>query len=334
MAKLLECALNFSEGRREDVIRAIVAAAKGVHVLDVSSDKDHHRTVLTFVGSPEAAAEAALRVSAKAVELIDMNQHRGAHPRMGAVDVIPFVPLGQASMEEAIAVARQVGQRLGEELGIPVYLYEEAATRPERRNLADVRQGEYEGLVLKMAKPEWKPDFGPDHPHPTAGATAVGARTYLVAYNVNLGTSDVRIAKAIARALRAKTGGLKNVKALGVMLQERNLAQVTMNIVDPFQTPLYRVLEMVRIEAARYGVPVVGSEIVGLVPLAVILEAARYYLQLENFRDDQVLETRLWGGLDESPSTMRGGCSSAPRNSLDDSVRSTNADCNTGTNSN
>lgn len=294
MARLLECALNFSEGRREDIIRAIVAAAKGVRVLDVSSDKDHNRTVLTFVGSPEATADAALQISAKAVELIDMNQHHGAHPRMGAVDVIPFVPLGQTSMEEAIAVARQVGQRIGEELGIPVYLYEEAATRPQRRNLADVRQGEYEGLAQKLANPEWKPDFGPDRPHPTAGATAVGARIYLVAYNVNLGTSDVRIAKAIARALRAKSGGLQNVKALGVMLQERNLAQVTMNIVDPFQTPLYRVLEMVRMEAARYGVPVVGSEIVGLVPLTVILETARYYLQLENFRDDQVLEARLW----------------------------------------
>nr|MBC7245987.1 glutamate formimidoyltransferase [Chloroflexota bacterium] len=294
MVKLLECALNFSEGRREEVICAIVAAAKGVRVLDVASDKDHNRTVLTFVGSPETAAEAAFRVSAKAVERIDMNQHRGAHPRMGAVDVIPFVPLGQASMEEAIAVARQVGQRLGEELGIPVYLYEAAATCPQRRNLADVRQGEYEGLPQKLADPKWKPDFGPDRPHPTAGATAVGARIYLVAYNVNLGTSDVRVAKAIARALRAKTGGLQNVKALGVMLQERNLAQVTMNVTDPFQTPLYRVLEMVRIEAARYGVPVVGSEIVGLVPLTVILETVRYYLQLENFRDDQVLETRLW----------------------------------------
>lgn len=294
MARLLECALNFSEGRREDIIRAIVAAAKGVRVLDVSSDKDHNRTVLTFVGSPEATADAAFQISAKVVALIDMNQHHGAHPRMGAVDVIPFVPLGQTSMEEAIAVARQVGQRIGEELSIPVYLYEEAATRPQRRNLADVRQGEYEGLAQKLANPEWKPDFGPDRPHPTAGATAVGARIYLVAYNVNLGTSDVRIAKAIARALRAKTGGLQNVKALGVMLQERNLAQVTMNIVDPFQTPLYRVLEMVRMEAARYGVPVVGSEIVGLVPLTVILETARYYLQLENFRDDQVLETRLW----------------------------------------
>jgi glutamate formiminotransferase len=294
MAKLVECALNFSEGRRTDVIQAIAAAAQEVRVLDVSSDKDHNRTVLTFVGSPEAAAKAAFCITAKAVDLIDMNQHRGAHPRMGAVDVIPFVPLGQTSMEEAIATARQVGQRLGDELGIPVFLYEAAATRPERKNLADIRQGEYEGLVDKLADPQWKPDFGPDHPHPTAGATAVGARIYLVAYNVNLGTADIEIARLVARALRARTGGLHNVKALGVMLKERNLAQVSMNVVDPFQTPLYRVLELVRLEAARYGVSVVGSEIVGLVPLSVIVETARYYLQLEGFKDDQVLETRLW----------------------------------------
>jgi glutamate formiminotransferase len=296
MVKLLDCALNFSEGRRADVIKAVVAAAEGVRVLDVSSDKDHNRTVVTFVGSPSAAAAAAVHITAKAVELIDMNEHHGAHPRSGAVDVIPFVPLGEASMEEAIAVARQVGQRLGEDLGIPVYLYEAAATRPERRNLADVRQGEYEGLPQKLADPAWKPDFGPSHPHPTAGATAVGARIYLLAYNVNLGTPDVAIAKEIARAVRAKTGGLQNLKALGVMLHQRNQAQVTMNVVDPFHTPIYRVLELVRLEAARYGVPVVGTEIIGLVPLTVLLEAARYYLQLEEFRDDQVLETRLSQG--------------------------------------
>ena len=294
MAKLLECALNFSEGKREDVINAIAGAAQGVRVLDLNADKDHNRAVVTFVGSPQAVAEAAFRISAKAVELIDMNQHRGEHPRMGAVDVIPFVPLGEASMQEAIAAARQVGRRLGEELGIPVYLYEEAATRPERRNLADVRRGQYEGLPEKLADPQWKPDFGPNRPHPTAGATAVGARIYLVAYNVNLGTSEIDIAKAVARAVRAKTGGLHNVKALGVMIEERSLAQVTMNVVDPFRTPLYRVLELVKIEAARYGVPIVGSEIVGLVPLSVILDTVRYYLQLEDFRDDQVLEARLW----------------------------------------
>jgi glutamate formiminotransferase len=296
MAKVLECALNFSEGRREEVIQAIVAAAQGVRVLDVSSDKDHNRTVVTFAGSPQAAAAAAVRITANAVELIDMNAHHGAHPRIGAVDVIPFVPLGDATMDEAIAAAREVGQRLGDELGIPVYLYESAATRPERRNLADVRQGEYEGLPQRLADPSWKPDFGPSHPHPTAGATAVGARIYLLAYNVNLGTPDVEIAKAIARAVRAKTGGLQNVKALGVMLHERNQAQVTMNVVDPFRTPIYRVLELVRLESARYGVPVIGTEIIGLVPLTVMLEAARYYLQLEGFRDDQVLETRLGEG--------------------------------------
>lgn len=296
MAKLLECALNFSEGRREEVIQAIVGAAQGVRVLDVSSDQDHNRTVVTFVGSPQAAVEAAMQIAATAAELIDLNAHRGAHPRMGAVDVIPFVPMGQATMEEAIAAARQVGQRLGDDLSIPVYLYEAAATRPERRNLADVRRGEYEGLAHKMADPDWNPDFGPSRPHPTAGATAVGARIYLLAYNVNLGTPDVKIARAIARAVRAQTGGLQNVKALGVMLHERNQAQVTMNVVDPFHTPIYRVLELVRLEAARYGVPVVGTEVIGLVPLTLLVEAARYYLQLEGFRDDQVLETKLWAG--------------------------------------
>jgi glutamate formiminotransferase len=293
MTKLLECALNLSEGNRETLIQSIAAAAQGVHILDVQSDRDHNRTVLTFIGSPEAAAQAAFAVSAKAAELIDMNLHHGAHPRMGAVDVIPFVPLGDATMEDAIATARQVGKRLGDELGIPVYLYEEAASCPEHRNLADVRHGEYEGLAQKLADPEWKPDFGPAHPHPTAGATAVGARIYLVAYNVNLGTPSIEIARAIARALRAKTGGLQHVKALGIMLKDRNQAQVSMNVVNPFQTPLYRVLEAVRMEAARYGVAVTGTEIVGLVPLAVMLESARYYLQLEAFADDQVLETRL-----------------------------------------
>jgi len=295
MARWLECALNLSEGRRQDIVQTVVAAAQGVRVLDVSSDVDHNRTVLTFVGSPEGVAEAAFRISAQVVALVDMNHHHGAHPRMGAVDVIPFVPLGEATMAEAIAAAQQVGQRLGTELGVPVYLYEEAATRPARRNLADVRRGEYEGLAQKLADPAWKPDFGPASPHPTAGAAAVGARIYLVAYNVNLGTHEMSVAKDIARALRARTGGLHNVKALAVKLETRNQVQVSMNVVDPFQTPLYRVLEMVRMEATRYGVPVVGSEIVGLVPLSVILETARHYLQLENFRDDQVLETRRWG---------------------------------------
>lgn len=299
MAKLVECALNFSEGRREQVVQEIVEVARGIPgvALDVSTDAAHNRTVLCLIGPLEAVAQAAFGVSAAAVRLIDMNQHTGEHPRFGAVDVVPFVPLGETAMAEAVEAAHALGQRLGDELALPVYFYEAAATRPGRRNLADVRRGEYEALAERMRAPDWTPDCGPHQPHPTAGAVAVGARIFLVAYNVNLGTSDVGVAKAIARAVRAKTGGLAFVKALGVLVEGedgRSIAQVTMNVTDPFRTPLYRVFELVRLEAERYGVPVVGSEVVGLVPLEVLLDAARYYLRLENFATEQVLETRLW----------------------------------------
>jgi len=299
MTKLVECAINLSEGRREHVIQEIVDVAWAVPgvALDVSTDAAHNRTVLCLIGPLEAVARAAYDVSAAAVRLIDMNQHAGEHPRFGAVDVVPFVPLGETKMAEAMEVAHALGQRLGDELALPVYFYEAAAMRPERRNLADVRRGEYEGLAAKMRDPDWTPDCGPRQPHPTAGAVAVGARIFLVAYNVNLGTSDVKIAKAIARAVRAKTGGLAFIKALGVLVEGddgRQIAQVTMNVTDPFRTPLYRVFELVRLEAERYGVPVVGSELVGLVPLEVLLDAARYYLRLEAFATEQVLETRLW----------------------------------------
>jgi glutamate formiminotransferase len=299
MTKLVECALNFSEGRREHVVQEIVEVARGIPgvALDVSTDAAHNRTVLCLIGPLEAVAQAAFDVCAVVVHLIDMNQHAGEHPRFGAVDVVPFVPLGEVTMAEAVEAAHALGQRLGDELALPVYFYEAAATRPERRNLADVRRGEYEGLAEKMRGPDWTPDRGPHQPHPTAGAVAVGARIFLVAYNVNLGTSDVRVAKAIARTVRAKTGGLAFVKALGVLVEGedgRSVAQVTMNVTDPFRTPLYRVFELVRLEAERYGVPVVGSEIVGLVPLEVLLDAAQYYLRLENFATEQVLETRLW----------------------------------------
>lgn len=299
MTRLVECAINVSEGRRPDVVQEIAAAARetpGV-TLDVSTDAAHNRTVLCLIGPLEAVAQAAFDVSAAAVRLIDMNQHTGEHPRFGAVDVVPFVPLGETRMAEAVAAAHALGQRLGDELGLPVYFYEEAAAVPARRNLADVRRGEYEGLADRMRDPDWAPDRGPGQPHPTAGAVAVGARIFLAAYNVNLGTSDVKVAKAIARAVRARTGGLAFVKALGVLVEGKDgqpVAQVTMNVTDPFHTPLYRVYELVRLEAARYGVPVTGSEIVGLVPLEVLLDAARYYLRLEGFATEQVLETRSW----------------------------------------
>jgi len=298
MRKLFECALNLSEGRRLGVIEEIAAAAGRAsprgRVLDVASNADHNRTVLTFVGPADAVEQAAVAVTALALARINMNEHHGAHPRMGAVDVIPLVPLMDATMDEAVALARRIGARLGQELGLPVFLYEEAATRPERRNLADVRQGEYEGLRERLQSPLWQPDFGPPQPHPTGGAVAVGARRFLVAYNVNLGTGDVRIAKAIARAVRAKDGGLSGVKAIGLALSEPGRTQVSMNVVDPFNTPLYRVFELVRLEAQRYGVSVVGSEIVGLAPLAVLADTVRYYLRLEGFDDGQILEARLW----------------------------------------
>lgn len=295
MPKLFECALNFSEGRRTEVIDALAAAARsaGAEVLDVAPNADHNRTVLSLAGSAEAVEGAALAVAAEALRHIDMRTHRGAHPRMGAVDVVPIVPLGEATMDDAVALAKRIGARLAGELGLPVFLYEEAASRPERRNLADVRRGEFEGLAGRLAQPEWRPDFGPAQPHPTGGAVAVGARTFLVAFNVNLGTADVQVAKQVARAVRAKSGGLANVKAIGLELADRHQVQVSMNIVDPFATPLYRAFELVRIEAARYGVPIVGSEIVGLVPMAALTEVARYYLRLEGFSDGQVLESRL-----------------------------------------
>lgn len=296
MARLFECALNYSEGRRPEAIAEIAQAARGVRVLDVAPNEDHNRTVLSYVGPAKAVEAAAVSVTAAAIRLIDMREHRGAHPRMGAVDVIPLVPLAEATMPDTVVLAQRIASRLAEEFGLPVFLYEEAASRPERRNLADVRRGEFEGLAARLATEEWAPDYGPPRPHPTAGAVAVGARRFLVAYNVNLSTGDVEIARRIARAVRAKHGGLANVKALGLALAEPGQTQVSMNITDPFSTPLYRVLELVRVEAERYGVPITGSEIVGLVPLAVMLEAARYYLRLRNFADAQILEARLWEG--------------------------------------
>jgi glutamate formiminotransferase len=298
MKRITECVPNFSEGRRKEIIDQIVealASVEGVRVLDVQSDADHNRSVLTMVGEPEAVEEAAFRGIERAARLIDMDQHQGEHPRMGATDVVPFVPIAGMTMADCVEMARRLGERVGRELSIPVYLYEEAAIRPERRNLADVRRGEYEGLKVEIkTDPHRAPDFGPARMG-KAGATAIGARPSLIAFNVYLNTDDVAIAKAIARAVRHSSGGLRYVKALGLLVEGR--AQVSMNLTDYRQTPVHRVVEMIRREATRYGVATVSSEMVGLIPNEALVDAARFYLQLDDFSPDQILENRLaeWG---------------------------------------
>jgi len=296
MDRLVECVPNFSEGRRREVVERIcarMAAVPGVRLLDMEMDPNHNRAVVTLVGPPEAVAEAAFRGAQEAAALIDMRQHRGAHPRIGATDVIPFVPVRGVRMVDCVALARAVAARIGDELGIPVYLYEEAATRPERRNLADVRRGEYEGLAQEIAtNPERAPDFGPSVLGP-AGATAVGARPFLIAYNVYLGTADLKVAQEIARAVRHQSGGLRYVKAMGIAVDRPGQVQVSMNLTDYRRTPIHRVLALIRHEAARYGVPVLESEIVGLVPAEALVDVAAHDLQLLHFSPQQVLENRL-----------------------------------------
>ena len=296
MPRIIESVPNVSEGRRPDVVQAAVdtlGKVPGVRVLDVQSDKDHNRSVITLAGDEQSLPSALLRLFEVAVERIDVRSHRGEHPRLGAVDVVPFIPIEGATMAECVALARQLGQAVAERFQLPVYLYEEAATAPHRRNLEDVRRGQFEGLAEKMRDPQWKPDFGPAAPHPSAGATVIGARMPLIAYNINLGTSDLEVAKRIAKAIRHSSGGFRHVKAMGVMLEERKLAQVSINMTDFKKTPLHRVFETVRSEAERYGVSVVGSEIVGLVPAEALMHAADHFLRLENFSPNQVLERKL-----------------------------------------
>jgi glutamate formiminotransferase len=264
-----------------------------VLLLNRSSDADHNRTVLTLIGSPEGLKEAVLALYAAALTQIDLRVQRGRHPRMGAVDVVPFIPLKNTTVAECVILAREVGQTVAERFGVPIYLYAEAATRPERAVLANIRKGEYEGLAAKMADPNWQPDYGPARPHPSAGASAIGARFFLIAYNLLLDTPDVKVAKAVARAVRTSSGGLVNVQAMGVLLDGRNLAQVSMNLLNYVQTPLHRVQEMVKSEAARYGARVISAEVVGLIPQAALIEAAAHYLQIENWTPDLVLENAM-----------------------------------------
>ncbi len=294
MRQLVECVPNFSEGRRVDVIDRIVAeitAVPQVQLLDRESDADHNRSVLTIVGAPQAVAEAAFRAIRMAAQLIDLDAHQGAHPRIGATDVVPFIPIEGVTMADCVALAQQLGQRVGGELGIPVYLYEAAATRPANQNLADVRKGEYEGLKQAvLTDPNRRPDYGPSELG-KAGATVIGARAPLIAFNVYLTTTDVDIAKKIARAIRHQTGGLRFVKALGLLVDGK--AQVSMNLTDYTQTAIFRVVEMVRREAQRYGVGIQSTELIGLIPQQALFDSAQWYLQIDNFTPQQVLENRL-----------------------------------------
>ena len=297
MERIVECVPNISEGRDKDVIEAVlneVRGTAGVALLDHSSDESHNRTVITFLGEPEAVVEAAVKLAKKAVELIDLTHHQGEHPRMGAVDVIPLIPIRGIAKSETVELSKKLAARVWQEAGVPVFLYEESASAPHRENLAAIRKGQFEGMAQKVREPDWEPDFGGRHVHPTAGVAAVGCRMPLVAFNINLSTGDVAIAGKIAKIIRRSSGGFDCVKAMGVMLEERNIAQVSINMTDFHRTPLYRVLEVVKAEAARWGVHVVGTEIVGLTPLRALVGSAEYYLQLENFNaDKQILENYI-----------------------------------------
>jgi glutamate formiminotransferase len=296
MNRIIECVPNFSEGRDHDKIEKIVDSFRGkegVKLLDYSNDKDHNRMVVTVVGEPEPLKQAVIEAIGTAVKLIDLNKHEGQHPRMGAVDVVPFIPISNVTMDEAIALSKEVAAEVSKLYALPVFLYEKAASAPHRENLANVRKGEFEGLKEKMQKQEWKPDFGPEAPHPTAGAVVIGARMPLVAYNVNLNTDKLEIADKIAKTVRHIGGGLRFCKAMGVELTDRGIVQVSMNLTDYTKTAIYRAHELIRVEAARWGVTIAGAEIIGLVPLAALIDTAEYYLGLENFSMKQVLETNL-----------------------------------------
>ena len=296
MNKIMECVPNFSEGRDLQKIDKIVApfrGKQGVKLLDYSNDEAHNRLVVTVVGEPEPLRDAVLEAIGVAVELIDLNHHQGQHPRMGAVDVVPFIPIRNVTMEEAVALSKEVGKEVAKRYNLPVFLYEKSASAPHRENLAAVRKGEFEGMAEKIKQPEWHPDFGLAERHPTAGTVAIGARMPLVAYNINLNTPSLEIAHDIAKKIRFIGGGLRYCKAMGVELKDRGITQVSINMTDYTRTALYRAFELVRVEARRYGVSIVGSEIIGLVPMEALIDTASYYLGLENFSMEQVLEARM-----------------------------------------
>jgi glutamate formiminotransferase len=293
--RLMQCVPNVSEGRDAEKVARILDAvreAPGVTLLDYLSDSDHNRTVITYLGDPQRVLEATIALCERAFSEIDMTEHRGGHPRMGAVDVAPFIPLGDLTTEEAVTYAQALGEAVGA-MGVPVYFYEDAASSPERRNLADVRRGEYEGLPKKLGSPGWGPDCGPSSFNPRSGATAVGVRFPLIAFNVNLGTPDVALARRIADAVRGARGGYRHVKAMGLALEDKGQVQVSMNLVNYRETPIHRVVETIRDEASRHGVEVTGCELVGLAPLGAFEASLQHYLQMHEFTVDQIIETHL-----------------------------------------
>jgi len=299
--EIIECVPNFSTSDPK-VVEQILGELKAVRnafLLDYTFDDYYNRLVVSFVGDKRSVLEAMLKMASKAIDLIDMRTHKGQHPRIGAVDVVPFIPVKNATMEDCVRLARKFGKTLAQKHGVPVYLYGEAATKPERKDLDWIREGEYEKLAEMIVKPERKPDFGPAKPHPTAGATITGARKVMAGFNVNLGTADLKIAKKIAKALHSKKGGLSNVKAMAAYIPEKNITQVGMSITDFEATPLYRVFELLKIEASRYNVPIIGSEFCGLAPLKVVVDVAAYYLKIDNLTVDRVLEIAVQNAVEQ-----------------------------------
>ncbi len=296
MKEIIECVPNISEGRDKGKIDEIIhnLLNTGVKILDYSSDPDHNRSVITFVGDRETVAKGALQVAKDAVRLIDLRKHHGTHPRMGAVDVIPFIPVKGVKMKDCVEISKEVGKKIAEELKVPVYLYAESATVPERVKLPNIRKGEFEGFFEKIKQPEWKPDFGEPVVHPTAGVTAVGAREFLIAYNINLGTKDVKIAKKIARSIRESSGGLKYIQAKGMELKDKGCVQVSMNILNYKKAPLYRVFEIVKMEASRYGVNIIESELIGLMPMDAALKSLAFYLRFPKLTTENILESKIY----------------------------------------
>jgi glutamate formiminotransferase / 5-formyltetrahydrofolate cyclo-ligase len=296
MKEIIECVPNISEGQRDEIIQMIVQPlreVKDLKLLSVSSDKDHNRTVITVIGTRDSLYDGILKLYERAIQHIDLKKHKGEHPRAGAIDVCPFVPIKNVSADDCIALAKKIGSTIAEKFHVPVYLYEDAASKDDRKDLANIRKGEFEGFFEKIKLPEWAPDFGPREVHASAGITVIGARMPLIAYNINLNTPSVDVAKKIAKVIRQSGGGLRYVKALGMMLHDRNIAQVSINMTNFKLSSLFRVFEMVKSEARRYGVSIMGSEIVGLVPQEALIEVAEFYLQLENFDPNQILENKI-----------------------------------------